>query len=499
MHITDFADGTAWAIAPQAMDRILPEAGKLTAAAMTPEARVQIAADDQYEPVLQVTNGVAVIPVTGTIVPRRSLFSWLFGGAALNRIRADIDAALSDPRVDALLLSIDSPGGQVSGVGELAHYVRAVSDKKPVVAYSDGQMTSGATWIGSATNWKIVSPTAHDGSIGVLVVHRDESKLNEEIGITYTWLTAGKYKALGNPDEPLSGEARAMIEDRISRVYDVFVTDIARFRGAKPKTVREDMAEGRIFIGSQAVDAGLADDTGSMDDALAYAQYLARTRDGRSSGRSRYGASAGATNQSTKKEPNDMWKLEQIKTVDDLKAALPDLAGELERQAAETAKAAVDVDAARTEAAQAESTRILDLVKAHFGEDAGGKLADIAAKGFTAQQYQAFAGLIGGGKSGGEGSEGASGGASDGASGGEAADSDFKNRMLAGIENTGAPDVGAGGGGGGSGPASFTEAVDLIAKEKGCTRSKAMKAASIQYPELYKAYVDGANQAKPAR
>lgn len=486
MQITDFADGSVWAIEPAAMDRILPEVRQMARSWDAAEARVQMKAEDEYEPELSVVDGVAVIPVSGTIRPQGGLFSFLFGGAAINRIRADIAAAADDARVRAMVLNIDSPGGQVAGVSGLAHYVRGVSAKKPVVSYSDGQITSAATWIGSAADRKIISKTTRDGSIGVLQLHADWSKHDAEMGITYTWLAAGKYKALGNPDEPLSAEAKQILEGRLAAVYDVFISDMARFRGVSAETVRTDMAEGRIFIGQQSVDAGLADDTGFLEDAIEAAAVLAGRRQ-----RGAWAPGWAAQTKSTTQEGDDtMWKLSDIKTVDDLKAALPELAGEIETRAADAAKEGVDLAGARTEGATAESERIMGLVKAHFGEAAHGKFAKIVAQeGMDAARYEDLLSAMG------IEAPGAPAPAAGADGGGEDADAAFKRQMLDGINGASAGDPGAGDGTG-QGPQSWDEAVSAIMAEDKCSRTAAIKKAYAQYPALHQAYIKSVNERK---
>ncbi len=484
MNITDFADGALWAITPAAMDRILPGVAGMTSPENAAEARVQMAAEDEYEPTLRVVDGIAVIPVNGTITPRGSLFSYLFGGASVNRISADIDAADKDPRIRGKVLHVDSPGGRVSGVSGLAQFVRESAGKKPIVTFSDGQITSAATWIGSAADKKILSPTASDGSIGVLKLHVDWSKHDEKMGIKYTWLTAGKYKAVGNPDEPLTDEARRMLEGRLARVYDAFVADIAAFRSVSEDIVRRDMAEGRVFIGQESVDVGLADAVGTIDDAVEEAAVLANMR-GRGGAAGGFFAAAGNNNQTGKRSRDDM-KLSEIKTTDDLKAALPELTDQLETDAKAAGASSVDADALRAEGGKAESDRIMGLVKAHFGEEAHGRFAKVVDQGLSADAYQGLLDAIGAKAPGAAAAQQPAGGDPD---------AQFKQKMLNGIQGASAGDPGAGDGTG-QGPQSWEDAVSAIMEEEKCTRSAAIKKAYAQYPALHKAFIKAANERK---
>lgn len=471
MDLNDFSDGSLWAITPESLDHMLNSLPGLMRAEVVDQAQVKIREQQSYEPELTVQNGVAIIPVSGSISKRAGFLSFLFGGASIDRIRADLDAAMDDRRVKSVVLYIDSPGGRVNGVSELADHIYGLRDKKPIVTFSDGQITSAGTWIGSAANEKIISPTAADGSIGVLTMHVDMSKMDEKAGVKVTYITAGKYKALGNEAEPLSDQAKKMIEQRLNQTYDVFIEKMARFRGAKEETVRSDMAEGRVFIGQQAVDVGLSDRLGSMDDAMARALELA--------GGTTTGGFAYKMKSKTKEKIMDP---KDITSVEQLQEAFPQLAKQLADTAAESARAGVDIETPKTEAVKAETERILGLAKIHFGEEAGEKFASVVAGGVTVDQYKAMADALGTGQQ-----------AGDGQGGKQSADEKFRQDMRDGINNAGAPDVGAGGGDG-RGPQDFMEAVKTIQAEEKCTRAQAMKKAYAQYPELHKAYIDKVNQ-----
>lgn len=467
MDLTDFCEGATWAIEESAMAHMMASIPRLMRMENFDQAAVKIREQAAYEPELTVRDGVAVVPVAGTISKRAGFLSFLFGGAAIGRIRADIDAAMADRRVRALVLAVDSPGGRVNGVAELGDYIFAAREQKPIVTFSDGNITSAATWIGSAGNQKIISPTAQDGSIGVITMHADFSKMDEKMGVKFTYLTAGKYKAIGNDAEPLSDEARGMIESRLAATYDVFVSAMARYRDADEDTVRSDMADGRIFVGQQAVDVGLADRLGSLEDAMAAAADLADGRD-----KNFYN-----------KGVNTM-KLADITTVAQLQEAFPQLAKDLADQAATEARAGVDTEAARTEGRtegdKNATERIMGLAKIHFGEQPAKKFEGIVTSGVSIEQYQAMAEALGGGQQ------------ADGGGNSHEADQDaqFRQQMAAGIAGASAPDPGAGGGGsdgGNSGPQSWEDAVKIVQAEQQCSHAQAVKQAARQYPELHQA------------
>jgi len=234
------------------------------------EAKVAAASADNTDdtPPYEVVDGVAIIPIQGTISRRMNLFSMFSGGVSTELLLRDFRSTLSDPSVDAILLYIDSPGGAVGGTSIIADEIFAARGQKPILAYAADMMASAAYWIGSAADTIIAENTSVVGSIGVVTVHYDYSQSDAAAGVKRTYITAGKYKALGNNAEPLSLDARAEIESQLDYYYAMFVDAVARNRGTDAQTVLSDMADGRIFIGEQAQSAGLIDDIGTIDDAL---------------------------------------------------------------------------------------------------------------------------------------------------------------------------------------------------------------------------------------
>lgn len=219
-------------------------------------------------PLYRLQNGVAIIDVEGVLTKKLSFFSFLFGGTTTPEIAAALEAALADDATGSILLSIDSPGGTVDGTQELAEKIYAARGKKPIVAYSDGQVTSAAYWIASAADKVYLSGgTVVAGSIGVVATHVDYSKMDEMHGVKVTEITAGKYKRIYSENAPLSPEGRQTLQDEVDYLYSVFVNDVARNRGVFVEDALT-MADGKIFFGQQAVDAGLADGIITMEGLI---------------------------------------------------------------------------------------------------------------------------------------------------------------------------------------------------------------------------------------
>jgi signal peptide peptidase SppA len=190
------------------------------------------------------------------------------GGASVEGLIQTLRTVAADPSIGTVLLDIDSPGGTVSGMPELAAEVRKLAESKHVVAMANSLAASAAYWIASQADEVVAAPEAMAGSIGVFAVHEDWSKLLDEMGIKVTYIHAGKYKVEGNPDEPLSDEARAHMQSMVDDSYDLFIGDVAAGRGVSKAVVKSDYGEGRVLTPSAAKAAGMIDRIASFSDTV---------------------------------------------------------------------------------------------------------------------------------------------------------------------------------------------------------------------------------------
>lgn len=207
-------------------------------------------------------GGVAVLPIEGVLAPKANLFMRISGGASTQMLMRQVHSLQADQRVRSVVLAVDSPGGSVLGTPALAQAVRELADAKPVVAVSQGTMASAAYWIGSAANAVYIEgSTDQVGSIGVVARHDYEPRS----GRISTEITAGRYKRIAGPNAPLSEEGQAYLQQQVDHIYSVFVDAVAAHRGVAAGEVLERMADGRVFIGQQAIDAGLVDGVSTVD------------------------------------------------------------------------------------------------------------------------------------------------------------------------------------------------------------------------------------------
>ena len=211
-------------------------------------------------------SGIAVIPIYGTLVRRTQGLEAQSGLTSYAGIAQSLATALADPGVSAILLDIDSPGGESSGVFDLADRIRAATTIKPVWAVANDMAFSAAYALGSAASRLIVSRTGGVGSIGVIAMHVDQSVKDQQDGIAYTAVFAGDRKNDLNPHAPISGEAHSFLQGEVNRIYDLFATTVAKHRGMGVNTIKGTQAA--LFFGADAVASGLADDVGTLDDAI---------------------------------------------------------------------------------------------------------------------------------------------------------------------------------------------------------------------------------------
>lgn len=234
--------------------------------------------DEMAGPVMTVEGSVAVVEVKGSLINGSAGFMRLYGALGYDDIREALTDALADKNVKSIMLRVDSGGGQVAGCQELGNYIREVDAQKPVVAHTDTAMCSAAYWLGSSARTVTAGSTAIVGSIGVLIVHQEISKMMADQGVTTTVIRSGKYKAIANRFEPLSDLAKEEMQAQVDDLDQTFTAYVADRRGVSVEVARRKMGQGREFLGARAVDAGLVDKLSTLSEAHAEAEVTASKR-----------------------------------------------------------------------------------------------------------------------------------------------------------------------------------------------------------------------------
>ncbi|MCX7178775.1 MAG: S49 family peptidase [Proteobacteria bacterium] len=209
--------------------------------------------------------GVAVIPITGTLVHRGSQLDSASGLTSYTALENMVSTAAGDADVKGILLEVDSPGGQAAGVFDLGEKIRALA--KPVWASVNEMALSGGYVLAAAADKVMITKSARVGSIGVIALHVDQSQKNAKTGYRYTAIHAGAKKNDGTPHAPLSDSARGDMQSMVDGLYVHFVDYVAQMRGLNPVAVRS--TEAGVVSGQAAIDAGLADGIMSFNDTLA--------------------------------------------------------------------------------------------------------------------------------------------------------------------------------------------------------------------------------------
>lgn len=204
-----------------------------------------------------VVDGVAVLPIQGTLVNRGAWIGASSGLTSYEGLNRQIDLIAGDDRIRAVMLDVDSRGGEASGTDDLAASIRALDQIKPVYAMIDGVGASAAYWLASAARRVYIARTSVGGSIGVVLTHYDASEAAKQQGFTITHIHAGADKVLGSPWQSLTDEDRAKLQAKVDSLYRVFVETVAEYRGLSTEDVRA--TEAGVFDGPGLVEQGLAD------------------------------------------------------------------------------------------------------------------------------------------------------------------------------------------------------------------------------------------------
>lgn len=239
------------------------------------DVKADTSLEDLLEPMYELKGDVGVVSVKGSLIPGEAGIFRLFGVVGYDDIANAAVQALADKKAKSILLDVTSPGGSARGVNQAAKTLRTIGELKPMSVYSD-LAASGGYWLAAAGGHITLDEAALAGSIGVITVMTSYSEAYKKSGIEKTVVRAGKYKALGHPSEPTSEEAVAEVQNQLNFIYDMFVASVAEDRGTTMTTVDQTMAQGREFMGKQALQAGLVDQIGTFADALAYSAELGK-------------------------------------------------------------------------------------------------------------------------------------------------------------------------------------------------------------------------------
>lgn len=214
-----------------------------------------------------VMDGVAVIPVEGTLVHRGSAPNASSGLTGYNKLSQWFRAAMDDSAVRSIMLDVDSPGGEVAGAFDFADEIFNARGTKPITAIAADLAASAGYLIASAADEVVVTRTGRVGSVGVVTAHANWQKAIDKAGVAITHIYAGDHKIDGNPYGPLPDAVRERIQGEIDRLYGLFVSTVSRNTGLSEEAVRATQA--LTYMGQAAVDIGFASRVSSREATFA--------------------------------------------------------------------------------------------------------------------------------------------------------------------------------------------------------------------------------------
>lgn len=272
-----------------------------------------------------IRGNVAVLPIDGPIFKGSSLFSQISGATSAQSLAADLSALDEDPMVKAIVLDVDSPGGEIAGLMELTALMRGLGT--PTVAHVGGMAASAAFHIISAADQIVLSESAMVGSIGVVMSATDRSEAMKAAGVKRIEIVSSQspMKRAGLDTEDGKAEAQKMVDAQAA----VMINDIAANMGISPETVASDFGRGGMFIAREAVKAGMADSVGSFESVIARLQSESPAHI------QRMEASVSATEEKTATTPHP-----EALTADYLVAVAPEAVVALQAKGAEVAATA---------------------------------------------------------------------------------------------------------------------------------------------------------------
>mgnify|MGYP001609456194 CR=1 FL=1 len=215
------------------------------------------------------SGAIAVLPLYGVISQRMHMMTQVSGGTSTELFGRAFKEAVREPSISAIVLDVDSPGGNVFGVDELASDIRAARGTKPIIAVANSMAASAAYWIASQADEVVVTPGGMVGSIGVLTAHEDKSKAQEMAGIKTTIISAGRFKAEDAPFQPLNEEAKAALQSLVDQYYSTFLQAVAKGRKVSVVAVKSGFGQGRLVNATEAVAQGMVDTIGTLDQTVA--------------------------------------------------------------------------------------------------------------------------------------------------------------------------------------------------------------------------------------
>jgi len=217
------------------------------------------------------SDRIAVIPLQGIISYSQA---GVLGPNMIEDLKIALRQAARDPKVKAVVLEVNSPGGEITASDVLYHEVQLLAEKKPVVTYFQSLGASGAYYMACGSSWIMANESTFTGSIGVIISTLNYEDLFNKVGLDSIVFKSGAFKDMLSGTRPITPEEQQYVQGLVMQSYERFLNIVAQAREQNPDALRDGVADGRILSGLDAKDAGLVDELGYIEDAFSKAREL---------------------------------------------------------------------------------------------------------------------------------------------------------------------------------------------------------------------------------
>lgn len=242
-----------------AIDHVAFQGGRASMGRLGDSLGRRIEARGDGDRILDVVDGVAIIPIEGTLVHKGKWIGSYSGDTSYEGLQTQVTRARRDNRIKGVVFEVDSFGGEAAGAFDTADMIAELSAEKPTIAILTDHALSGGYLLAAAARAIVMPETGYAGSIGVITMHADFSRAVENDGVKVTVISSGAHKADGSPFMPLPAEVAARWQAELDRSRDLFAGTVARYRGRRLSKKAALETEADVYRGADAVDAGLVD------------------------------------------------------------------------------------------------------------------------------------------------------------------------------------------------------------------------------------------------
>ncbi|QIF04560.1 signal peptide peptidase SppA [Roseimicrobium sp. ORNL1] len=196
------------------------------------------------------------------------------GGLGVEGVKRALEQAASDSDVRAIVLKVNSPGGEVTASDTLYNAVKEAKKKKPVVVYMDSMAASGGYYLACGASKIVANETTLTGSIGVIIQTLNYSQTFDKVGLQTMTFASGAFKDSLSGSRPMRDDEKAYIQSLVTQMYNKFLGIVSEARGIDIETLKNGIADGRVLTGKEALEKKLVDKVGYVEDAYALAKEL---------------------------------------------------------------------------------------------------------------------------------------------------------------------------------------------------------------------------------